>query len=149
MFKTHVAAGFLFGIFSIQYLTPVNQILFMSLVLIGAILPDIDHPKSKLGSKFKIVSLFFEHRGFFHSLFVLPVIALVLFLTTKTNYYSLPLIIGYLSHLLTDAMTKEGIMLFHPISKARINGFITTGGFFEYILFFAIIIFAAIKTMGL
>ena len=84
MFKTHIAAGFLAGIFAVKYLAPANQILFMGLVLIGAALPDIDHPKSKLGSKFRIISMFFEHRGFFHSLFVLPVIAVALFFLAKT-----------------------------------------------------------------
>lgn len=149
MFKTHVAAGFLAGVLWINYFSAVNQILFMALVLIGAILPDIDHPKSKIGSKIKIISLFFEHRGFFHSFFVLPVIAFVLFYFAGTNYYSIPLIIGYASHLVTDAATKEGIMPFHPVSKARIRGFIATGGFFEYILFFVIIVFAAIRTINL
>ena len=145
MFKTHVAAGFLAGIFLMQYFSPASQLLFISLVLIGAILPDIDHPKSKIGRNFKIVSLFFEHRGFFHSLLVLPVIAFLLLYFTKTSYYSLPLIIGYLSHLVTDAVTKEGIMPFHPLSRARISGFIRTGGFFEYVIFFAIAAFAVIK----
>ncbi|MBW3022991.1 metal-dependent hydrolase [Candidatus Woesearchaeota archaeon] len=149
MFKTHIVAGFLAGILLIPYLNPANQILFMALVLIGAILPDIDHPNSKLGKRVKVVSMFFEHRGFFHSFLVLPVIALILYYFTKTNFYSVPLVIGYISHLLTDAVTKEGIMVFHPISKARIRGFIATGGAFEYVLLVIFFIFAVIKTINL
>jgi len=149
MFKTHVAFGFLAGILTIDYLSPANQILFISLVMLGAILPDIDHPNSKIGSKFKIIGFLFEHRGFFHSFLMIPLISVLIFYFTRSYTLIMPLGIGYGSHLISDAVTKEGIMPLHPLTKIRIRGFIRTGGALEYILFFLIIIFAAYKTISL
>ena len=149
MFKTHVAFGFLAGILSIQYLHPLNQILFIAIVMFGALLPDIDHPQSKIGRKFKIVGFLFEHRGFFHSFLMIPLISVLIFYFTHSYALIMPLGIGYGSHLISDAVTKEGIMPLHPLTKLRIRGFIRTGGALEYVLFFLIIIFAAYKTINL
>ena len=147
MFKTHIAAGFLAGIFAVKYLAPANQILFMGLVLIGAALPDIDHPKSKLGSKFRIISMFFEHRGFFHSFLVIPLISLIIYYFTHSYTYIMPLGVGYASHLVSDAVTKEGIMPLHPLTKLRIRGFVRTGGALEYLFLFAVVVFAVYRTI--
>ncbi|MEK6886479.1 MAG: metal-dependent hydrolase [Nanoarchaeota archaeon] len=126
--------AFLFGIIGIKMFSISNQILFIVFVLIAGIFPDIDHPKSKIGRIFKPFSYLFSHRGFTHSLLVLPVISLILY---KLEYYAfaLPILIGYKSHLLGDAITKEGIRPLHPISQFRISGFIKTGGILENIIF--------------
>lgn len=149
MFKTHIAFGFLFGVITIPYLSPLNQILFMALVMFGALLPDIDHPQSKLGSKFKIIGYLFEHRGFFHSFLVMPLIALLIYYFTKSYTYAIPLVIGYASHLVSDMITKEGIMPIHPFARLRLRGFIKTGGAFEYVIFLLVVLFAAYKTINL
>lgn len=149
MFKTHIAFGFLAGILYIAYFGVSNQLLFMAIVLFGALLPDIDHPKSKIGSKFKIISFLFEHRGFFHSFLVIPLISLLIYYFTHSLTYVLPLCTGYASHLISDAITKEGIMPFHPISKFRLRGVIKTGGAFEYVIFVLVVLFAAYKTINL
>ncbi|MEW6063550.1 MAG: metal-dependent hydrolase [Nanoarchaeota archaeon] len=137
MFKTHLAFGFLIAMFALQYLHPSNQILFLALVLFSSIFPDIDHPKSKLGKYVPFNSILLEHRGFFHSFLILPLISLLLVLFSKTGY-AIPVIIGYGSHLFSDAVTKEGIMPLHPLSKYKIKGFIETGKSLEYVLFLAI-----------
>ena len=147
MFKTHVAFGFLAGIIALPHLNPGNQILFICFVMLGAMLPDIDHPQSKIGSKFKIIGFLFEHRGFFHSFLVIPLISLIIYYFTHSYTYILPIGIGYVSHLVSDAVTKEGIMPFHPISKFRVRGFVRTGGALEYIFFFAVAVFAAYRTI--
>jgi len=61
------------------------------------------------------------------------------------NYsrFSLPIIVGYISHLIGDAITKEGIMPFYPFSGFRIKGFIRTGGLIEQILFIALMVVSA------
>jgi len=134
MFKTHLAFGFLTALFAVQYLHPFNQILFLAIILFSSIFPDIDHPKSKLGKYIPFNSILFEHRGFFHSFLVLPLISLLLVLFSKVGY-AIPIIIGYSSHLVSDAVTKEGIMVLHPLSKYKIKGFIKTGKSLEYVLF--------------
>jgi len=149
MFKTHVAFGFLAGIVALPYLHISNQILFISLVMLGALLPDIDHPKSKIGSKFKVIGFLFEHRGFFHSFFVIPLAALIIYYFTHSYTYILPLCIGYISHLISDAVTKEGIMPFHPLTRLRLRGFIRTGGALEHIFLFAVVILSVYKIISL
>jgi len=149
MFKTHAAFGFLAGIFAVSYLNPANQILFMFLVMLGAMLPDIDHPKSKLGSKIKIIGYLFEHRGFFHSFLAIPLLAFLIYYFTSSYVYALPLAIGYASHLLSDVITKEGIMPLHPFTKWRIRGFVKTGGAWEYLMFLFVVVIAAYRTISL
>ena len=138
MFYTHLIFAFFFSLISVRYLHPNNQILFVILVLIGGSLPDLDHPNSKLGRYFKIINMFLKHRGILHSLLVLPIISLLLYYFDY-GYFSLPIIVGYFSHLVGDAITKEGIKPFHPISSFRVNGFIRVGGFSEVVLFIVIL----------
>ena len=40
--------------------------------------------------------------------------------------------IGFISHLLSDSLTKTGIMPFWPIQKPRFRGPVSTGGLTEY-----------------
>ncbi len=145
MFKTHLAFGFLVGLLLMPFLHPANQIAYIILVMLGAALSDIDHPESKIGRHFKILGFLFEHRGFFHSIFALPLVALIVYLITHNYLYALPILIGYLSHLLIDALTLEGVMLFHPFSNFRIRGFFRTGSFSEYIILLLLILFDALK----
>ena len=46
--------------------------------------------------------------------------------------------IGYASHLASDALTKQGIELFHPIRLIRIHGNIQTGSHAETIVMFLV-----------
>jgi len=133
MFKTHLAFGFLVGLLAISYFRPENQLLFMTLLLIGSALPDIDHPQSKIGSKVKIIGWLFEHRGFFHSLF--PLILIFLFSAVYFDKpYMYSILLGYASHLVIDTTTKEGIMPLAPLSRLRLNGVLRTGHFMEFIV---------------
>ena len=139
LFYTHLALAFLFGLIGISYFHPSNQILFIILVLFGGLLPDVDSSKSKLGSKVKVISIFFKHRGIFHSLLILPVIAFLLYYFGY-SHFALPIIIGYVSHFVGDIVTKEGLMLLYPLSDFRIKGMIRTGGFIEKIIFIALLL---------
>lgn len=97
-------------------------------VLLGAALPDIDHPESTVGRRVKWLSypirMVFGHRGITHSLLAVLGFAWVAF-----NFNS-PFIswlgLGYLLHLLGDYLTNSGIPLFYPSSK-RYRFFVTTG----------------------
>ncbi len=139
LFRTHLAFGFLIGLLALKIIDPYNTILFLILVLIGSVLPDIDHPKSKVGKKVKIIGFLFEHRGFFHSLLFLILIHVVLALFFRSNPFVLPFVIGYTSHLFIDCFNHKGIMPFHPLSRFRIKGFIKTGALLETTLFFGLI----------
>jgi len=97
---------------------------------IGALIPDIDHPSSKVGKKVKPVSVVinqvFGHRGFTHTILAFLLFVLGLFLLVGVipvayqGYYfpfALGLMIGYASHLVLDMMTVSGVPLLYPFSN--------------------------------
>jgi len=53
LFKTHLVFSLLIGLLTYNYFK-LNYIIFILIILFTGILPDIDHPKSKLGRKLKI-----------------------------------------------------------------------------------------------
>lgn len=141
--RTHLAFGLLIGLLSLSFINITNKYVFLAFVLIGALLTDIDTPKSKLGKKLKplstIFSFLFGHRGLFHSIWF----PLALFITHLYFFRStvlLALTIGYTSHLIIDGFTKQGINFLHPIANLRLSGFIETGTFLETILLIIFII---------
>ncbi len=139
--KTHIAFGILAGLLTLKYASVSDELLFIALVIIGVFLPDVDHPESKINNSLKvtkIIPFFFSHRGFFHSIFA----ALLVFagLWYWVGFiYGFGLFVGYLSHLLSDALTVSGVNFLHPIAKFRIRGPVQTGTIAEVVIFFAVI----------
>lgn len=96
---------------------------------VGSLLPDIDHPKSKISKKAqtpaKILSAAVGHRGWTHTILVFALISVALFwmanqirtATLLLNYLALGFSIGYASHLLLDALTVSGIPALKPFSE--------------------------------
>lgn len=135
MGTTHLAIGALTGLLLFQFFNT-NPYLFVFLAMIGALLADVDHEKSKINKLLPVtrwVPYLFKHRGFFHSIFPAVIILAVLYSAGQITI-AIPLTIGYLSHLLTDCFTKQGCNLLHPISTLRIQGFMRTGGTAEFVI---------------
>ena len=136
LYKTHLVFPILISLFLFNKF----NIFLLIILILSSFIPDIDIQTSKIGKKFKILSFLtnklFSHRGFFHSI-ILPLIFYFIF-TYIFNLQEIGLVvfIGISSHLFLDMLTKEGIAFFSPFIQKRINGFITTGGFVEKILFF-------------
>lgn len=82
------------------------------LLLLGSLLPDIDHPNSLLGRKAHWMG---SHRGITHS--VWPVLIFCL-LTWKYRLLAW-LTLGYVLHLLWDSVSAAGICWFYPFQKYR------------------------------
>jgi inner membrane protein len=139
--KTHVAFGVLAGLLTLKYAAISNQLLFIALVILGVFLPDLDHPESKINNSLKVtkvIPFFFSHRGFFHSIFA----AVLVFggLWHMLGFiYGFGLFVGYLSHLLSDALTVSGVNFLHPIAHFKIRGPVQTGTLAETLIFFAVI----------
>ena len=78
-----------------------------------------------------------KHRGIMHTL-VLPIILLVLCAMSNnpvTKSLVFGLAAGYLSHLYTDSLTKEGTPLVWPLSQDLVGPkLIKTGGVMEYVV---------------
>ncbi len=147
LYKTHLIFSFLIALISINYFNPSNKLVFLLFLVLSSFVPDIDIQTSKIGRKFKITSFFinklFSHRGFFHSLLLPALIYFILVYLFGIQEIGLAVSLGICSHIFLDMLTKEGISLFSPFINKRINGFITTGGLIESILF-NIILFISI-----
>lgn len=111
--------------------------LFMGAAITGALIPDIDHKRSKVSNKNKVLSffvrLFFEHRGFTHSPLFALMVALVLTSISKIYSfpYSFPIIlgitIGIVSHIFLDMINPKGVPLLFPIRQKFGIGLVKTG----------------------
>ncbi|MBW2973354.1 metal-dependent hydrolase [Candidatus Woesearchaeota archaeon] len=146
MAHTHLAFGLLFGLLSLSFIHPANKYVFLGIAIFSSLLPDLDHPQSKLGRKLfvsKIFNVFFGHRGFFHAVWI-PIAAwLILSLGFGISYGS-AVFVGYFAHLFSDGLTKAGVNLIHPLKQLRMQGFIETGGIAEHLTFFAVVVVSII-----
>ena len=126
--RTHlIFAAFAFIVANIWLKYPV---LFMVFSLIGACIPDID--------------VKFKHRKLLHNIWVLALIVFVGMSFRIMNWdIAIALSIGFLSHLIADSLTHNGIMPLWPLTKPRIVGPVRTGGVSEYIIAISIIVIIA------
>jgi len=113
-------------------------------VLLGALLPDIDEPRSFIGRRLWVLSRiirlfdiflrqggksFLGHRGAFHSLLPIVLFGGLYFgidqasitYSDEIQLFIQGIIIGYLSHLLLDLLTNRGIPLLYPFSSKKIS----------------------------
>lgn len=115
----------------------------MLLVAIGAILVDIDHiyvyiqrgvifyPRKLLASLFSPHDPYGTQRTVAHSLFAWLIVTIAISLVNK-QYASL-ISIGYLSHLLLDAIDSDELRLMFPL-KGNIRGPVVYNSEVEYII---------------
>lgn len=103
---------------------------------VGGLIPDIDHPKSKISKTLRpvstLVSLLCSHRGLFHT----PVLYLLLYSlwvwkcpASEYMVWGNCLFAGIFSHILLDCLNPGGIPLLFPLSSKHIHfAKIKTGG---------------------
>lgn len=112
---------------------------------LAALLPDIDHPGSVIGSRVRPVSVLLEffsgHRTITHTIwFCLAVGLLAGFIGrmvavtfTGLNFDPLPVavvaVLGSMTHLVLDALTLSGVKPFVPLCDVTIHGHVRTGNF--------------------
>lgn len=108
--------------------TPISLLsaaLVLPVVGFASLLPDVDHPESTLGrriSPFSDVLALFSHRGITHSLWAVLLIFWLLNRYESESVILQSVLIGYLSHLLGDAITPAGVRLWWPFGRnQRIN----------------------------
>jgi len=137
LLKTHLTFAFLI---IILFISSVNsKFVFVGMVVLATILPDLDSGYSTYGRGILTapLRLFVKHRGIIHS-FTFAILASIL-LAVFIPVASLGFFVGYSVHLITDSFTKEGIQPFWPF-RARSSGFITAGGKVEESLFLGLIL---------
>lgn len=122
----------------LRTLTAFESVVVFYLIILGSMLPDIDHSGSIIGKQFPWISKLVKHRGFFHSLLAL-VLWYGVFILILNQVYVFAILIGYVSHLLLDVITVSGIKLFQPLININFAGPITTGGTFERLFYYFLI----------
>lgn len=100
-----------------------NVLLVVGAATFGALLPDIDHPKSFIGNKVPIVSdMLYNtigHRTLTHSLifaFVVGIIGMIFNL-----WIGIGLTLGVVSHIALDMIGPHGVAFLYPFNKKRIR----------------------------
>lgn len=103
----------------------------------GSLLPDIDHPQSWAGRKLRFISvplsMLVGHRGVTHSA-IAVVACLAAMMTLNTGWVVAPVAIGYLSHLMADALTPSGVPLLWPNKRRFTLNLCRTGSMTEMAL---------------
>lgn len=137
MLKTHLALSVLIAVLFLSHIS--NKFLFIFIVLIATIIPDIDTGFSTAGRNIflKPLQFFVRHRGILHS-FSFCVIASFL-IAWFLPQAALAFFLGYGFHLFLDSFTREGIMPFWPWRKVS-SGIFKTGGRMEASLFVTLLI---------
>lgn len=187
----HQVVGFTFGVGALTYLpytevpveTPFHTILYFVFVLFGALLPDIDTPKSKLGHKFwrglmtlftlafliylfapqyldkyrdelkifvmmllPVLIMIRSHRKMTHSFVFVSLLVFYSYLIEKWLgvpwFYLSGLIIGVMSHLFGDYITKKGIPFVYPLSSKHSQFLVTfrTGSNVERVIVYGLVV---------
>ena len=140
----------------IAYFTglPFDTPIVLTLLVVGSLLPDIDHPKAFLTQQFRLFKRtprklrFIKHRGIVHSL--LAALTATAIIWVIAMFYDLEMLavacflLGYVSHLAADSLNPTGIKWLQPFSKAKVKNGIRTGSFLEKVLFLIIVGFILI-----
>ncbi len=139
-FHTHIVFGLLCGLITLPYFGADAPLFYLLFVLFGALLPDIDHKESFINKRLyvtKFLPYFADHRGIFHSLLA-GIVVLWLGWQILSKNYAIALFTGYLSHLMMDSLTKQGVCYLHPLKMLHIRGPFRTGSVWELLLFVGI-----------
>ncbi len=125
-----------------------EKFLFIPIILVASILPDLDSGFSNIGKNFifKPVQMVSVHRGMFHSLTICAIAAI--FLSFALPSTAFPFFLGYSFHLLADSFTPNGIKPFWPL-KTKVEGKITTGGRIEDAILIVLLVIDGILLISL
>jgi len=125
--RTHLIFAFLLFLVTNFYFN--YPLIYSIFVVFGTLIPDIDLKFGKL------------HRKLLHNIWI-PLLAVYFGLEFGILDYKIGILffVGYVSHLISDAMTLSGIMPLWPIKKPRFKGKFKTGGLKEYFLVVGLLI---------
>lgn len=136
--ETHIKGGYIFALLALPFINSKfldgYDILYKSILIavyiyfsyLGSLFPDIDMRGSYVSKRYpilyKVMGSKFKHRGFTHSLIFISFLYYIFDLLVKFSDNNIAFlclssgfIIGYISHLCLDMITKEGIQIFYPI----------------------------------
>lgn len=132
IWKTHLAIGLAVAIYFSAYVT--EPWIFIPVVLIATLLPDVDSSFSYLGKKaiFRPFQWTTKHRGIMHSYTFCIFVSF--FISFFYPVIALPFFVGYSFHLIADSFTSQGIKPFWPL-KFVSKGPVKVGGKIDRTIF--------------
>lgn len=132
LFRTHIVFSLAVYFLLREFLLMPVWVLFF--ILFSTAFVDIDIKNSKAGNRwyFRPLQWLTKHRGFLHSLSAGIFLSLVIALFSKWAGFGF--LVGYVSHLFLDCLTKAGVYLFWPLDW-KIKGFVKSGGIIEDVVF--------------
>lgn len=134
--RTHLLFSFLCVILYDRYFEITNLVLFTGTVLFITLFVDIDESQSTFGKRIwpisAIIQFVFGHRGIFHSIFIPGLLFYVIY--PFNTEIAVAIVLGYVSHLVMDGITKAGVRLFWPL-PFTLRGPIKVGSVFENVFF--------------
>jgi membrane-bound metal-dependent hydrolase YbcI (DUF457 family) len=124
---SHLILGFLvLVLFGFILNFPIYMAIF---AFVGVLIPDLDFKSRKY------------HRKLFHNIWILIIILFFGFISGLFNReIGIIFAIGFISHLIGDALTHRGITPLWPIEKPKFNGPIKTGGLGEYLIILVLLV---------
>ena len=137
LLRTHLTFGIFMIILFLQHVN--HKLIFVSMVFIATIFPDLDSSFSSWGRHlvFRPLQFFVKHRGIMHSFSFAILISV--FLTIFWPVASFGFFIGYSVHLICDSFTKQGIKPFWPL-KFKSKGPLRSGSRTESSIFIFLIV---------
>lgn len=133
---THKIGGFVSGVIMATTVNVTVPFLLVGMTggIVGSLIPDIDEPKSIVGKKVRMLSkgvkTIFGHRGIIHTPVFLAIIFFLMFACKEViapvylpyaDLFIWSFTAGYISHLLLDMFTPQGIMILYPLSSFRFS----------------------------
>lgn len=140
LFKNHLIVS---TAIALPIMSATNTLTITNLIALGlgALLPDVDEPKSYIGRRTRgisdLINLIFKHRGLTHSIFFVGLINFSLIAIGIKGGFAIEatyLTLGCFLHILEDSFSKSGVKWLLPLSDKsfQIGIYYTTGGIVEY-----------------
>ena len=145
LLRTHIMFAILIILIFFNYVN--NKIIFLIMVLVATIIPDLDSSGSSYGRHliFRPFQFFSRHRGIFHSFTTAVVLSVLIAIWWPVASFGF--FIGFSVHLITDSFSRNGIQPFWPL-KFKSQGSLVSGGKIEEILFIGLILVDIMLFLG-
>ena len=122
---------------------PALDPVLLGLALGGSLLPDADHPGSWVGRRLRpmsgVLARLGGHRGATHSLLAVAGCVALLRSGAMPIWFVAPLVVGYLSHLAADLLTRGGLRLAWPAPGVVAVPLCRTGGAMEPVVVMCVV----------
>lgn len=125
-FIAHIFSSLFFG-YCLDYFflnfTFKETLFYYIFIILGSVLPDIDTPYSFLGKRIKPISKVLYkkigHRSATHSVIIVTIAFFISIIVWEINTILVGLVIGSITHILTDLTTPQGVCIAYPVNKKR------------------------------